>query len=284
MAVLSEYVSLRIEEVRTFRGEGCLRDAQNSFEAGYTVTNSTKKFVQNGTVFVAKNWTSYVQSQIREDIEFLRERKNIIDPQPDNRTTRSIIEACYDSELRVRYFLFGTHNYLPYDRLKWLLWNPKQGFSSGTDNVHNGAYVFWTVNDRSLVTYSERQRWKQPSLTFYNEYYVVPFILEIMVQLAQYFPEDDSEFNQGTYEQITIKYLMKRLAGFSRMFQGFPDCSFRHLTHAFSKTSIKRLIADERGLSAVRIDSVLPVSILVNEILYPTTVAGIRAIHLFRII
>ena len=102
--------SLRIEEVRSFKGRECLIQAQNSFEDAHFITESTRRFVDSGTIYVVGNWTSYVTSATLQDFEFLKNCKKIVDAVEvvsNYFKTRSLLENLHDAELRLRFFLGG---------------------------------------------------------------------------------------------------------------------------------------------------------------------------------
>ena len=275
--IVSSHVSLRIEEIRTFQGIKCLEMIQNSFESGYAVTESTKKFLQNDVVFMTSNWSKYVTSRVNKDYHFLKKCKDRVDDDAGEfKITRSLIENVHDAEQRLRFFFDGKTKNLSHRRLRWLLCNPEYGFSK--KNEQYGSYNFWITacNDDGapLLSYSQRLKWQQPLLDFRNDFYAVPFISEIIQDLSQYYPWDDADFDELTHEQLTLKYLMIRLAGLARFRQGFPGCSFVNENQAFSKQAINKMVLRRSGNDKVKIQGCATPETLVSLILAPKSIAG----------
>lgn len=271
--VLSDSASLRIEEVKTFTGSLCLKEAQNCYENSRLLTSSTKKLVDNGAVCLAGNWSRYMMARTKNDFEFLDEKFNLVDTSAGNLVTRAAIEECYDSELRLRYFLCGYWKHFPNTRMAWLLANPNEGFRG--KNVRGGAYILRTGEES--LTLKERKQLRQPPIDMNSAYFKWPFFKIAIVELSQYYPEEESDLHMIVNENLELKihFFITRLIGFSRFLHGFKDFHFRSIESACSKRAIQSKIFQQGSEKQAYINGVVPVSTLVKKILNPNTLTGI---------
>lgn len=269
--VLKTSASLRIEEVISFKGSTCLKDAQNSFENRTLLTSSTKKFLESGAVYTASNWSRYMSSRTNKNLEFLENCFNLVSDRAGNLITRATIEECYDSELRLRYFLCGRWKNVPHVRMTWLLKTPREGFKGS--NVREGAYVL-RRQTKGILTLSERLR--QPAIEFGDEFFGWPFFKKLIVEMTQYYPEEEADLNIQVNDKLDLQmhYLITRLIGFSRLLHGFPEFKFRYVERAFTKRAIQEMIFKQGYQKQANISGVVPVNTLVKRILRPTTLTG----------
>ncbi|XP_031776729.1 uncharacterized protein LOC116415709 isoform X1 [Nasonia vitripennis] len=274
--VLRTSASLRIEEVRTFQGSTCLKNAQNSFENVGFLTSSAKKFFECGSVCVASNWTRYMTWRIQGDLDFLVKCYDLVNATAGNSLTRATIEECYDSELRLRYFLYGRWPNCPDARITWLLNSPREGFRGA--NVEEGTYVFRRQTAGEMLKLSERRQLRQPPITFKDEFFGWPFMKVAIVEMTQYYPEEETDLDKQANQTLDLKihFLMTRLIGFSRLNHGFSDYTFRFVEHAFSRRAIQTMILKQGKdqMEKAYISGVVPVSTLVKSILNPNTKTG----------
>lgn len=183
---------------------------------------STLKFLNNNCIFVASNWTEYVDTMIKDDILLIKKCHdmmviNIPLPTPSvvtttttaavvdvaasyNKISKSFLESLYDAELRVNYFLYGEFKRsLQTKRMKWLFFKPNVKVH---ENLDNHAIVFWKQPPNLSV--KQRMILKQPMSDFYKIFYGLPFLhdaISILFNTAYPDENDDDDDDNNAVEE-----------------------------------------------------------------------------------